>query len=58
MAKRYYFIDNEIYFQNEKLPPRKVELFNTKLVNNICIGYDEDGNEYHINEEEIIVEEN
>lgn len=54
---RYYFIDNEIYFQNQKQPPRKVELFNIEFNNGDAFGYDFDGNEYQIPEEDIIVEE-
>ena len=57
--KRYYFIDKNIYFANEILSPRKVELFNVKIDNetNTFTGFDTDGNLYKLNIEELIVEE-
>ena len=50
-----YFIDKEIYFQNKKLPPRKVIIKSMiyKEGNESAICYDEDGNEYSINVKEI-----
>lgn len=60
---RYYFIDKEIYFQNKKMPDRKVELFDcqkvTDYINNqeFIEGYDIDGNLYKINKDELIIEE-
>ena len=57
--KRYYFIDKNIYFANEILPPRKVELFDVKIYNatNFFTGFDTDGNLYKLNIEELIVDE-
>ena len=59
--KRFYFIDNNIYFQNKKMPPRKVELFSVKINMNddFYTGYDKDGNFYklNINHNRLIVEE-
>lgn len=61
--KRYYFIDKEIYFQNKKLPDRKVELFYVRRKLNEYtgeleyFGFDKDGNDYVISENEIIIEE-
>lgn len=44
----YYFIDDEIYYQNKKQPPREVELpivrFNSNGRDAIC--YDNDGDVY------------
>jgi len=58
---KYYFIDKEIYYQNKKMPDRKVELFDVEIIReNIFIdniglgyielakGYDKDGNFYKI----------
>ena len=53
---RYYFIDKEIYYQNEKLPDRKVELVNVRYEPPLCIGHDEDGNEYTIHIDNLIIE--
>lgn len=52
-----YFIDKEIYFQNKKMPDRKVELFNVKINGCYVTGYDKDGNLYHINKSELIIED-
>lgn len=56
--KKYYFIDTNIYFQNELLPPRKVELFNVKIDANTdtFTGFDADGNLYRLNNSELIIE--
>lgn len=54
---RYYFIDREIYFQNEKMPDRKVELFDIEFLGDYVLGYDEDGNWYEITKNELIKEE-
>ena len=50
-----YFIDKEIYFQNKKLPPRKVIIVSMKYEkeNEYATCYDEDGNDYEIKIEEI-----
>lgn len=53
---KYYFIDKEIYYQNEKLPDRKVELFNLNFDSPNVTGYDEDGNEYTILIGDLIIE--
>lgn len=55
--KRYYFIDKEIYFMNEKIPDRKVELFNVFIGDDVITGHDSDYNFYQINKDEIIIEE-
>ena len=57
--KKYYFIDKNIYFANEILPPRKVELFDVKIDNatNTFTGFDIDGNLYRLNIKQLIVEE-
>ena len=55
--KRYYFIDDNIYFQNKKLPPRKVELFNISIYNKEIHGMDSDGNWYEIPKSQLIIEE-
>lgn len=54
---RYYFIDKGIYFQNEKMPDRKVELFDIESFGDYVLGYDEDGNLYEITKDELIIEE-
>lgn len=57
MAKRYYFIDTEIYYQNVKQPPRKVEVFH---VEERGYGYsviDKYGNFYNLDKDQLIVEE-
>lgn len=54
---KYYFINREIYFQNEKMPDRKVELFNVEISENYVTGYDKDGNLYELNKSELIKEE-
>lgn len=50
-----YFIDKEIYFQNKKLPPRKVIIQSMiyKAGDESAICYDEDRNEYSIKTKEI-----
>jgi len=55
--KRYYFIDNEIYWQGQKMPPRKVELFNVEIYSKEVYGNDIDGNLYCIDKKELITEE-
>lgn len=59
--KHYYFIDDEIYFQGVKQPPRKVELFNViiDMERKKFTGYDKSGDWYvlNIDEHELIVEE-
>ena len=54
---KYYFIDNEIYFQGKKQPSRKVEIFSLYDMGNdkICCR-DIDGNSYILDKKEIIVE--
>lgn len=60
---KYYFIDKEIYYQNKKMPDRKVELFNVEIIkdyiNNqeFVKGYDKDANLYKIRKDELIIEE-
>lgn len=54
---RYFFINKEIYFQNKKMPDRKEELFNVTIDGNDVYGNDEDGNDYHIDIKELIMEE-
>lgn len=60
---KYYFIDKEIYYQNKKMPDRKVELFHCQKVTDytnykkFIEGYDVDGNLYKIKEDELIIEE-
>lgn len=54
---RYYFIDKEIYFQNQKMPDRKVELFDIEFFGDYIMGYDKDGNLYEITKDELIIEE-
>lgn len=55
---RYYFIDNEIYYQNKKQPVRKVELFDVTIdeVNKTARCFDSDGNEYILSLDEMIKE--
>lgn len=49
--KKYYFIDDEIYFQNKKCPLRKVYVFNIDIDfdRKIWTGYDVDENLYKLN---------
>ena len=54
---KYYFIDKEIYYQNKKMPERKVELFNVEISEHQATGYDGNGNLYEINKNELIVED-
>lgn len=52
MAK--YFIDDEIYYKNEKLPPTKVKLTLIKPIDdNRVMAYDNDGDGYILNKKEI-----
>lgn len=55
-----YFIDTEIYYQNKRLPPRKVKL--PIVINNsdnkTALCYDDDGNEYFLNRDEIFEDDN
>lgn len=53
---KYYFIDNEIYYQNQKMPPRKIQLFFVEEKEDYYVGYDIDGNEYNIEKNKIIKE--
>lgn len=55
-----YFIDNNIYFQNKKMPPRKVIIKSMihEFNGQIAICYDEDGNEYSINVNKIYDDNN
>lgn len=50
-----YFINREIYYQNQKLPPQKVVIKSIiyELNKKTAICYDEDENEYRINAGEI-----
>lgn len=45
-----YFIDKEVYFQNKKMPPRKVIIASMYNEPNghTALCYDEDGDEYSI----------
>ena len=56
---RYYILDKEIYYQNEKQPPRLVELFfiNKNEDKGMFSGYDKDGNLYKLKLEELIEKE-
>lgn len=58
--KHYYFIDDDIYFQNKKIPPRKTELFhiNIDMESKVYTGYDKDGNFYrlHLDNYPLIIE--
>lgn len=55
---QYYFIDKDIYFQNKKQPPRKVELFNVikDESKDEFSGYDIDGNFYELSLNRLIEE--
>lgn len=55
--KRYYFIDREIYFEGHKLPDRKVELFNVENDGTDVYANDIDGNLYHLETKDLIIEE-
>ena len=55
--KRYYFIDKEIYFEGHKLPYRKVELFNIENDGADVYANDIDGNLYHLETKDLIIEE-
>lgn len=54
---RYFFIDKEIYFQNKKMPDRKVELFNVENDGADVYANDIDGNWYHLETKDLIIEE-
>ena len=56
-SKHYYFIDDNIWFQNKKQPPRKVKLFFVDINNDIVTGCDIDGNLYELNYKDLIIEE-
>lgn len=53
---KYYFIDDEVYFQNKKMPAVKRELYNVEKYEKIATGYDIDGNLYEINISQLIEE--
>lgn len=53
---KYYFIDKEIYFNGEKMPDRKVQLYNVSIGQKTVKGEDEDGNCYEIAADELIIE--
>lgn len=55
--KKYYFMNDKIYYHGEQQPPRKTELFFVSKVGNSYLGKDELGNDYVIREENIIIEE-
>lgn len=55
--KKYYFIDREIYFQGEKLPDRKVELFNVEIDGADVYANDIDCNIYYLYKKDLIIEE-
>lgn len=55
--KRYYFIDREIYFEGNKLPNRKVELFNVEINGEDVYANDTDCNIYCIDISDLIIEE-
>lgn len=50
----YYFIDREIYYQNKKQEPRKIQCFNLKIKGNIATFIDEDGNDYIVSSCDIL----
>lgn len=56
MAK-YFFIDKEIYFEGNKLPDRKVELFNVEVDGQDVYANDIDYNLYYIDISDLIIEE-
>ena len=56
MDNKYYFIDKSIYFQGEKQPDRKVELFNVTIYKDFVLANDKDGNEYNLDMSELIIE--
>ena len=56
--KKYYFIDDQIWFQGEKQPPRKVYCYSIEFKGDVAIFYDEDGNSYHLPKERILEEKN
>lgn len=55
--QRYYFIDKRIYFQNKKMPDRKVELFNIEIDGEYVYATDIDYNTYCIEKSDLIIEE-
>lgn len=55
--KRYFFIDDEIYYEGVKQPPRKVELFNVQIVGEDVYANDVDCNIYMIHKKDLIIEE-
>ena len=55
--KKYYFIDKEIYWQGVKMPDRKVELFNIENDGADVYANDIDGNLYHLETKDLIIEE-
>lgn len=58
MEKKYYFIDDDIWYHGEKQSPRKVYCYGIEFEGDIAAFYDEDGNSYHLPKERIFKEEN
>ena len=56
MVKKYYFIDDDIWYHGERQPPRKVYCYNIRFTGNVAEFYDEDGNSYHLPKERIFKE--
>lgn len=56
--KKYYFIDDDIWYHGEKQSPRKVYCYSIEFEGDIAAFYDEDGNSYHLPKERIFEEEN
>ena len=53
---RYYFMNNDIYFQGKKMPSRKVYLTDIKKENKKVYGFGDDGLYYKIDENGLIEE--
>ena len=53
---RYFFIEDEIYYEGKKQPPRKTELFDVSIAYDKVFGYDENGNCYTLNKEQVVTE--
>lgn len=53
---RYFFMEDEIYHGNEKQPLRKTELFDVTILNDKIYAYDENGNHYTLDKEQLILE--
>lgn len=56
--KKYYFIDDDIWYHGKKQSPRKVYCYYIRLNGDVAMFYDEDGNSYHLPKERIFEEEN